>query len=76
MTVLQANHIPYETIDGADPLYKDRYVLVPHRYRTSYCSILYCIVLSINNAMLHCVALRFIATFKCQGESRIVYTTN
>jgi hypothetical protein len=26
MTVLQANHIPYETIDGADPLYRDRYV--------------------------------------------------
>jgi hypothetical protein len=26
MTVLLANHIPYETIDGADPLLKERYV--------------------------------------------------
>jgi hypothetical protein len=37
MTVLLANHIPYETIDGADPVYKDRYVLVQGD-RTSYSS--------------------------------------
>jgi hypothetical protein len=32
MTVLTANHIPYETIDGADPELYTRYVVVEDRH--------------------------------------------
>jgi hypothetical protein len=46
MTVLLANNIPYETLDGADPSLYERYVLVwiqdRHRTTTIYCIPSYC----------------------------------